>query len=152
MGTAPPPTHIHPGVGVSYTATDYVTAFAEVFQERRVLVPTDQLVLTAWLPSRALDLLDLRGNWPLHHGGSASLPGAPKSTCRNWAAAIQANVGHRIDGLYVPSTLTGAPVVVLFSRAADAFPTAPSLSRPLTHVSMEQLVLKASLALRWDIR
>ncbi|WP_417218746.1 RES family NAD+ phosphorylase [Arthrobacter sp.] len=149
----PLPMQNHPGVGVSYTAADYATAFAEVFQQRRAITLTGQHVLTAWLPSRTLELLDIGGNhWALHHGASASLPGAPKSTCRNWAAAICAEWGSRIDGLYVPSTVTGDPVIVLFARAATAFPTAPGFSRPLTHVSVEHLALKAADTLRWPLR
>jgi hypothetical protein len=149
----PLPVQNHPGVGVSHTAADYVTAFAEVFQERRAITVTGQLVLTAWMPSRTLELLDLTGNnWALHHGASASLPGAPKSTCRNWAQTICAELGSQIDGLCVPSTVTGEPVVVLFARAATAFPVAPGFSRPLTHVAVEDLALKAADTLRWPIR
>ncbi|MGO2534204.1 RES family NAD+ phosphorylase [Arthrobacter rhombi] len=149
----PLPRGHHPGVGISYTAIDPTTAFAEVFQGRRAVTLTDQYVLTAWMPSRSLELLDLTANhWALHHGASASLPAAPKSTCRNWAERIHAEWGSRIDGLHVPSTLTGNPVVVLFARAATAFPAAPSLSRPLTHVSVEQMALKAADTLRWPLR
>ncbi|WP_343900481.1 RES family NAD+ phosphorylase [Arthrobacter rhombi] len=149
----PLPMQNHPGVGVSYTAANYVTAFAEVFQERRAITLTEQHVLAAWLPSRTLELLDLSGNyWALHHGASASLPGAPKSTCRNWAATIFAELGSQIDGLYVPSTVTGDPMAVLFARAATAFPPAPGFSRPLTHVSVEKLALQAADTLRWPIR
>ncbi len=148
----PLPVQNHPGVGVSYTAAGVVTAFAEVFQERRAITLTGQQLLTAWMPSRTLELLDLsRNHWALHHGASASLPAAPKSTCRNWAASIYAELGTQIDGLYVPSTVTGDPVAVLFSRAATAFPMAPDFSRPLTHVSVEKLALQAADTLRWPI-
>jgi len=149
----PPPLQHHPGIGVSYTATNYVRALAKVFQERRAITLTGQHVLTAWLPSRTLELLDLGGNYgAVHHGASASRPGAPTSTCRNWAASIYAELGTQIDGLYVPSTATGDTVTVLFARAATAFPLAPGFSRPLTHVSVEKLALNAADTLRWPIR
>lgn len=148
----PLPVQDHPGVGVSYTATDYETAFAEVFQERRAITLTDHQVLSAWSPSRPLELLDLTGKWALRHGASASLHGAPKNTCRNWAQGIHTAMGSRIDGLYVPSTLTGVPMVVLFSQAASACPPAPVLSRSLTHVAVEALALKAAASLKWPIR
>ena len=69
-------------------------------------------------------------------------PQAPKDTCRAWAAAIHDQLGDRLDGLLVPSTVTGDPVVVLLSRSVDAFPTAPSFSRNLEHADVMTLAAR----------
>jgi hypothetical protein len=88
--------------------------------------------LTAWQPQRRLHLLDLSGTWLLRNTASAALLAAPRSTCRRWARAIY-TTWPELDGLYVPSTMTGRPNIVLWKAAADSIPTMPSFSRPLTH-------------------
>lgn len=148
----PSPQGVHPGIGVAYCATDPTTAFAEVFPSRRsIRIHSDQ-ALSAWFPSRSLRLLDLTGLWATVNGASASLHAAPKSTCRAWAAAIQEQlIEQHLDGLYVPSTMTLAPMTVLFSASASAFPSAPHLSELLTHGAMRSLAQKAGRALGWPI-
>lgn len=149
----PEPVGRHPGVGVSYTGTDFQTAFVEMFQSRRAITLTDEQALTAWTPQRPLTLLDLIADgWALRHGASASLPNAGKSTCRNWARAIYAELGGQIDGISVPSTMTGTSMAVLFSPAADAFPPAPAFSRILAHPAVETLALAVSEQVDWPIR
>jgi hypothetical protein len=118
--------------GVLYAAADVATSLAEVYQTTRVIdtragAPT----LTAWQPQRSLRLLDLSGTWLLRNAASAALLAAPRSTCRRWARAIY-TTWPELDGLYVPSTLTGRPNIVLWNAAADSIPTLPSFSRPLT--------------------
>lgn len=126
----PSPCTEHPGLGVTYTALDIATCVAEVFQTRRLIRADDAVQLTSWTPTRELQLLDLTGGWALRNGASYSLHAAPKSTCRAWAHAIR-ETWPDLDGLYVPSTLTGEPNVVLFEPARDSFPTTPAFSRPL---------------------
>lgn len=143
--------------GISYTAPDHATAFAELFQRDCALILTADRALSGWRPSRPLDLLNLiggegSGDWAVLHGASASLPQAPKDTCRAWAAAIHDQLGDRLDGLRVPSTVTGDPVIVLFSRSVDAFPVAPSFSRNLEHADVLTLAARVRERLGWPLR
>jgi hypothetical protein len=119
--------------GVLYAAADVATSLAEVYQTTRVIdtragAPT----LTAWQPQRRLRLLDLSGTWLLRNTASVALLAAPRSVCRRWTRAIY-TTWPDLDGLYVPSTMTGRPNIVLWNAAADAIPTMPLFSRPLTH-------------------
>lgn len=149
----PPPQSDHVTAAVLYTAGDYITTFGEVFQGRRGIHLTDQRSLTAWYPARDLKFLDLSlsNNWCLINGSSASLPYAGKNICRGWAQAIWDELGDEIDGICVPSTITGWPVFVLFSRAADSFPLAPEFSRPLSHLDVATLATHAADHLSWPI-
>jgi hypothetical protein len=129
----PSPQPISAAEGVLYAAADIATSLAEVYQTTRVIdtragAPT----LTAWQPQRRLHLLDLSGTWLIRNTASAALLAAPRSTCRRWARAIY-TTWPELDGLYVPSTMTGRPNIVLWKAAADSIPTMPSFSRPLTH-------------------
>jgi hypothetical protein len=119
--------------GVLYAAADFATSLAEVYQTTRVIdtragAPT----LTAWQPHRRLRLLDLSGTWLLRNTASAALLAAPLFICRRWARAIYTS-WPELDGLYVPSTMTGRPNIVLWNAAANSIPTMPSFSRPLSH-------------------
>lgn len=143
--------------GVSYAAPSPITSFAEVFQRDRTLSLTGDLTLSGWRPTRTLQLLDLLAgpdgsDWALRHGASASLPQAPRSTCRAWAVAIHDQLGDRIDGLLVPSTVLGDPMTVLFTRAGDAFPTAPAFSRGLDHPGVAVLAVTVRQRTGWPIR
>jgi len=144
-------------VGVSYAAPEYTTAFAEVFQGDRAITLTSDRALSGWRPTRPLELLNLTGgdgsgDWAVRHGASASLPQAPKSTCRAWASAVHEQLGEQIDGLLVPSTVTGDRMVVLFARSADAFPTAPDFSRTLEQADVLTLAVRVRGRLGWPIR
>lgn len=129
----PGPQPISQAEGVLYAAADIATSLAEVYQTTRVIdtragAPT----LTAWQPQRRLRLLDLSGTWLLRNTASAALLAAPRSICRRWARAIY-TTWPELDGLFVPSTMTGRPNIVLWNAAADSIPTMPSFSRPLMH-------------------
>lgn len=148
----PSPLGVHPGVGVAYCATDPTTAFAEVFQSRRVIRATSYQALSAWSPRRDLRLLDLTGVWAARNGASASLHAAPRSTCRSWAQAIHDQLSEmRVDGLYVPSTMTLSPMTVLFSAANTSFPAAPHMSTLLSDVPGRILARKAARTLGWPV-
>jgi len=153
----PTPTQLHPEAAVSYTSTEYVTAFAEVFQDDQAITLSASRALTGWYPNRPLTLLDLvNSDWALHHGASASLPQATKNICRNWSNSIWEQMGRGsdalLDGLYVPSTKIGDPMVVLFPRARDAFPAAPNFSRALNHAAVAAMATSTAARLRWPIR
>lgn len=149
----PWPQQQHLGMGVSYTAQEYTTAFAEVFQSTRIVRLTDRRILSGWRPTRPLALLDLvpPSGWSLRNGASASLPFASRNICRGWAHAIWTELGGELDGLRVPSTITGDPMVVLFARAVSSFPIAPEFSRPLNHSDVATLGLLAARRLTWPI-
>ena len=133
LGPPPGPQPISAAEGVLYAAADIATSLAEVYQTTRVIdTRAGAATLTAWQPQRRLHLLDLSGTWLLRNTASAALLAAPRSTCRRWARAIY-TTWPELDGLYVPSTMTGRPNIVLWKAAADSIPTMPSFSRPLTH-------------------
>jgi hypothetical protein len=93
-------TQLHPEAAVSYTATKYVTAFAEVFQDDQAITLSASRALSGWYPNRPLTLLDLvNSDWALHHGASASLPQATKNICRNWSSSIRDQLGRGPDAL-----------------------------------------------------
>lgn len=118
---------------VLYAAADVATAVAETFQTTRVIdTRTGAPRLTAWQPVRPLRLLDLSGTWLTRNGASMALVAAPRSTCRRWSGAIHAALPH-LDGLAVPSTMTGGLNLVLWVAATDSLPESPSFSRALTH-------------------
>lgn len=126
----PLPKGDHP-VGVMYTATSPSTALAEVGQlHRTVDTLSGHPYLTSWLPTRPLQLLDLTGTWPVRNGAAHVLGSAPRPVCQAWGRAIAAQF-PALDGLWVNSTITGDPNVVLWSSAASAVPATPSWSRAL---------------------
>jgi RES domain len=148
----------HPGpqptstaAGVLYAAADIATSLADVYQTTRMIdtragAPT----LTAWHPQRRLRLLDLSGTWLLRNSASAALLAAPRSTCRRWVRAI-CTTWPDLDGLYVPSTMTGRPNIVLWNPAADSLPTMPSFSRPLTHPLVWSIAQAAAAEIGYHI-
>lgn len=141
----------HPASAVSYAATDVVTAFAEAFQNRRAITLSPDQALAGWQPVRPLRLLDLTGNWLLHNHASASLPAGRKDRCRNWSQAIR-QTWPDLDGLWVGSTMTGTPIVVLYKPAQDSFPASPQLHRPLDSPVLTGVITQVHTALGWPIR
>lgn len=128
----PQPVGLHPGEGVSYTATDLATAVVEAFQDTRRIDPNSgRPRATSWMPTRVLRLLDLTDDWCLRNGASAALTAAPRSTCQAWARAIRAAWAD-LDGLRTSSVLTGRTNVTLFAPAADTFPMLPEFSEFLS--------------------
>lgn len=146
----PAPSGVHPTHGVSYAATGPETAFAEVFQSNRAIVVGPDRALVGWTPARDLQLLNMRGDWALRNGASASLFAAPKLTTRAWAAAIHEQHPY-LDGLFVPSTMTGKDMVVLFTPAADSFPRFPSFSRLLDDPAARSIIDWSASELRWAV-
>jgi hypothetical protein len=138
--------------GVLYAATDIATALAETFQATRVI---DSVGfgphLTAWEPTRPLQLLDLTGAWALRNGASHALASAPRAVCRAWARAVR-ETWPDLDGLWAPSAMTGKPAVVLFSPAVDSFPTLPSFSRPLAHPAVLAIAAQAAKTTGYTLR
>ena len=142
----------HPDHGVLYAALDLTTALAEVFQTTRVIDTNASAPhLTAWKPTRPLMLLDLvNSQWALRNGAAAALTAADRSVCRFWAREIHAQL-PTVDGLLVPSTMTGRPAVVLWSRASDSFPSAPGFSRPLAYPLVWSIARAAAAEIGYGI-
>lgn len=147
----PEPLGDWPGHGVLYAGSDMATAVAETFQtSRRIDERSGRPALTGWRVRRALDLLDLTGDWALRNGAAQSLASAPRPVCRSWARAIH-QTWPELDGLLVPSTMTGRPDIVLWEPAADSFPAAPEFSRSLAHPWVRAMLgeIATNIGYRW---
>lgn len=130
--------------GVMYAGTAIAGALSETFQATRTIdTASYQPQLTAWRPTRELRLLDLTGTWALRNQAAYALSAAPKPTCRAWARAIR-GTWPDLDGLWAPSTMTGAPNVVLWNPAASSFPASPSFSRPLADPTVRAIVTRVA--------
>lgn len=145
------PTATQPDWTVGYASPDVETAFAEVFQQTRAIRLSAAQSLVGWMPSRALRLLDLTGQWLLHNGASSSLASGRKDTCRNWSHTI-AKTWPDLDGLYVRSGKNDKPSVVLYAHARDAFPADPQMARPLNSPVLAGTIRHAAASLEWPIR
>ena len=146
---APPP-HLSTRA-VTYAATDVPTVLAEAFQATRVIdIQRRVPYLTGWRTARELTLLNLTGTWPIRNGASNVLTSGPKAACRQWAHAID-QTWPDLDGLWSTSTMTGRPMIVLFTTAANSFPTRPSFSRPLTTPALTRPLRRAATAIGYRI-
>lgn len=127
-------------IGVMDTALTPATALAEVGQAHRTVdTLSGHPYLTSWSPTRTLELLDLTGTWPVRNSAAHALISAPRPVCQAWARAIAAQF-PALDGLWVDSTITGDPNVVLWSSAANAMPTTPNWSRTLADPAFRPVV------------
>ncbi|MCL2781018.1 MAG: RES family NAD+ phosphorylase [Actinomycetia bacterium] len=137
--------------GVAYTALDLPTCLAEVFQDRRVINTTRAApYLTAWRPTRSLQLLDLTGDWPIRNGASHAINTGPHRVCRAWARAIH-SAWDDLDGLWHVSAMTGRPEVTLFAHAATTFPDRPLFSRPLADPGTRGWIVAAAETIGYDV-
>lgn len=150
----PEPSQVHPTIGVMYAAADPITSLAEVFQEGRDITRSvGGATLVGWDPSRELTLLDLTTNWPVKNGAAASMQMDAKHNTHAWAEAIHDHLGADIDGLYHLSSMTGAPIVTLFTRVERdwAFPTRPVFHEPLSDSSLNALMIEATDEIGYDV-
>jgi cob(I)alamin adenosyltransferase len=130
--------------GVLYAAGDVATSLAEVYQGSRVIdTQAGAPRLTAWRPTRPLRLLDLSGTWLLRNRASAALFAAPRAVCRRWTRRIY-TTWQDLDGLQVPSTMTGRLNVTLWNTARDSMPETPLFSRPLAQPLVWSLTFAAA--------
>lgn len=147
----PMPMGTHPGAGVSYASPYLDTAVAEAFQGTRVITLSGERALVGWIPDRPLRLLGLTGDWAIRNGASASLPAARRSTCRAWARTIHESWPD-LDGLLVPSTMTGRSSVVLFAASASSFPARPRFSSTLDQRPAASLIIPVARRFGWPVR
>lgn len=111
----------------------------EAWKDGRAGSPSGAWEQTSWSPTRTLELLDLTGTWPVRNSAAHALISALRPVCQAWARAIAAQF-PALDGLWVDSTITGDPNVVLWSSAANAMPTTPNWSRALADPAFRPVV------------
>jgi len=129
-----------------------VTAFAEVFQEARVVDRTWKApVLAAFDTATELRLLDLSGTWPTRAGASMVLASGLKSRARRWSQAIYAAFPE-VDGLLYGSSMNGnQPCVALYERARRAMPPSPMFHRLLSDPAMLTVLKNACRDLNYQL-
>ncbi|MGZ0095367.1 RES family NAD+ phosphorylase [Microbacterium arborescens] len=150
----PEPEGVHPSVGVLYAATGPGTALAESFQSTRVIDRSrDGVAIVSWVPTRPLVLLDLSSGWPLVNGASASIQMGQKRDTQKWARAVHERMGDDVDGLWSLSSMTGEPMLTLFSRTKtiDAWPARPKLNHLLADTSVDAIVYDVSTKIGYEI-
>lgn len=136
----PLPQGEHPGVGVLYASTTPVTAFAEVFQDTRIIDRVQNgRTLASFKPTRELILLDLTSNFPVRNNGAAAMQMDDKQHTQTWARAVHDQLGTKIDGMYHLSSITTEPIVTLFSRVElyPAFNSRPDDRAALSDASAD---------------
>ncbi|MEU2001785.1 RES family NAD+ phosphorylase [Rhodococcus sp. NPDC019627] len=151
----PRPRADHLVYGIWYGASSPNGALAEVFQETRVI---DRFHGTPYLSALTLDrpltLLDLGefsgGTWPTRLGCNHSLDSGPHSQSQAWARTIHRAYPY-VDGIAYRGRFAGELCAALFERAADAFPTNPALSLPLSHVGLARRIDSAAVELGYQV-
>ncbi|MDV7243456.1 MULTISPECIES: RES family NAD+ phosphorylase [Rhodococcus] len=151
----PRPRGDHPDYGIWYGASSPRGAFAEVFQGTPVIDRTDRVpYLSAFTLDRTLTLLDLGGfaggTWPTRLGCNHSLDSGPHTQSQAWARSIHRAHPH-LDGIAYRGKFAGELCVALFEPAADAFPTNPALSLPLSHIGLARRIDSAAVALGYHV-
>lgn len=139
--------------GILYTSSTLAAACAETNQRTRTIDRhTDAPAITIWAPTRPLHLLDLSANstWLVRHQASASLTTRPAPHCQTWSHQIVTSLGDQIDGLHVPSTMTGTNVV-LFGRAATTFPTSPTIRLPMNDPALFPTLTEIAARIGYDL-
>jgi hypothetical protein len=131
--------------GILYASVDGATAFAEVFQEERVI---DRGRNSPWLVGFDLvvpvALLDLASDWPTRAGASAAINSGPRIRARRWSQRIY-DAYPAIAGLWYPSSMGGSrPAIALYERAAPAMPARPVFHRALADPALTAIVLRAA--------
>lgn len=151
----PVPPGVHPDHGVMYTAGDFLTTFAEVFYETRVIDRHDESpVLVSWKPTRPLLLLDLTQRWSVRNSAATSLQMIDdKNITQVWAREIQRQLGSQIDGLVHTSSVGGGCNYTLFERSKriPSFPSRPLFSVGLADAAAELIIEDARFELNFEV-
>ncbi len=153
----PPPARLHPTRAVSYTAGAWTGPEGEVTDPLEVAVlerfqsggvidrRTDGPRYVLWKPTRALRLLRLSdADWVSRAGGNAALISGARGTARAWSRAIHCAYPD-LDGLvWSSSVLPPGRSIVLYERALDALPGAPSSDRALSEPFLQPALARAA--------
>lgn len=133
---------------VGYFATDWSTCLAEYFQETRRVTTSTNCYITGFTPTRTLDLLDLRGEYPIKVGASHSLNGGTRTHCRAWSHAFRTALPS-LDG-FVYAGMNSLNCFVLFENTWDAFPKHPGFSRALFDPSIYERLAVATKNINYE--
>lgn len=144
-----PPTHEQTEC-VAYFAATWRTCLAEVFQATRVVnVRRGDPFITGVRPTRPLQLLDLRGDWPIRIGASHHINTGRKDHCRAWARALR-QAWPRADGL-ISVGIDSGPVITLFAPARRTLGREPVFDRPLADGHIRDRVAAATEAIGYTL-
>lgn len=148
----PLPRRNHPSRRIAYltTGTDaFVAALAEWFQNDGGGVGPFDLTMrspaiTIFETATPLTLLDLDSGWMTRAGGNQAVRTGPRGVSRDWSRMIYRH--HRgVGGLAFRSSVWGpGHCLVLWERAAAAFPAAPTASRQLNDPALTLAVMNAA--------
>ncbi len=129
--------------GILYAAVHGETAFAEVFQESRVIDRRmNDPYLVAFALRSPLSLLNLTGAWPTRAGASATINSGPRPRARRWSERCY-EAYPDIHGLWYASSMDGHRHAVALYERADAMPARPSFHRALGDPALTAVVLRA---------
>lgn len=141
-----------PGIEVYYAATTPRTALAETFNRGKAI---DRLggdpAITEWVPTRPLTLVDLTSTSVTKISVAAVQMTGTVARSRAFARELYKQHGGDIDGIYSRSSVNNGSNVILFSRAASAFPLHPSADALLTATYSNVLVFDAASTLGWAV-
>lgn len=119
---------------ICYAATDARTCLAEFFQHTRRI---DRAFQSPWLvvfeTARALELLDLTGDFTTRMGASMGIHSGNRVRARGWARDLY-DAFPGVHGILYASSMNGAePALALTDRAErfGIFPPSPLLHRAL---------------------
>lgn len=150
----PEPPRRHPTRSVAYGTIGeraVVTALAETFAGNTHIRPidrhTDARHISVFALTREVTLLDLESAWLARAGGNRAVTSGPRRTARAWARAVYRH-HPAIEGLvWRSSVYPPGRCVVLWDRAADAWPSRPLASRALSDPSLMGVIADAAVEL-----
>jgi hypothetical protein len=131
--------------GILYAAIKGNTAFAEVFQETRVIDRRRGAPFLAGFDLGApVTLLDLRGKWPTRAKASMAINSGPRPRARRWSREIY-EAYPDIHGLWYASSMdANEPAVALYERAVHAMPLRPVFHQSLADPALTRIVVRAA--------
>jgi hypothetical protein len=142
--------------GIYYAAADAKTCLAEVFQDTRRV---DRAFQAPWLAIfktlRALEVLDLTGDFSTRMGASMAIHSGSRARARGWARDLYQAFPTAHGILYAASMHGGAPAFALNERAFEGgalFPAHPEFHRALADDAMLDPLMHAARALGYALR
>lgn len=135
---------------VAYFGATWPVCLAEVFQDTRVIdTRLGTPFITGVRPTRKLQLIDLRGGWPLSIGASHHINTGRKDHSRGWGRAMR-RAWPNADGL-ASTGIDAGTVVTLFAPAQGSLGSAPVFDRPLADEAIEVELATAAEAIGFDL-
>ncbi len=139
------PPHEQASRRILYAAKAGATCLVEVFQDTRFIDrKAREPWLVAFLLTRPVELLDLRGPWPTRAGASMAIASGQRARARRWSSAIH-HAYPTIEGLLYPSSMAAnQDAVAIYERAADAFSASPTFHRPLLDPALRHALARVA--------